>query len=483
MTTEEKARAYDEALKVLHKYDGIHIMFTQDLKEEMFPELKESEDERIRKEMIFYFKEEMPLCSIQEHADKMKEFVAWLEKQKPVETPQWMVDFLDKNRSKFASSMDSYYEQREAEGKLLVIIDWLEKQSGQNPKHFVLKAGHWYICHRAFCCRADHLTVKEGERFMCEKDGIVKGFVVKEPEKYFKEVCAPAPMEDVQKSADKIEPKFKAGDWITNGHCKCQITFIDSRYWYSKTCVLGNVIDIDKTFHLWTIQDARDGDVLVDEDNNIGIYKEIEGVDWNSYIYLGCNNHLYGFSIGGSHVQNNTKPATKEQRDLLFSKMKEASYEWDTEKKELKKIEKQKPAWSEEDEERIKNILSVLDVQVCWNGATGKKENPYQKEIDWIKSLSPQNRWKPSDEQMFARPLTPLRETAEVATRLPHVDDDLKPIAEFIMDYCLWDLRKDNWNQPVIVVPLFRVLDALIQRGKPYIEFLFPSPPLSLQGY
>jgi hypothetical protein len=60
----------------------------------------------------------------------------------------------------------------------------------------------------------------------------------------------------------------------------------------------------------------------------------------------------------------------------------------------------QKSAWSEEDEERVKNILSVLDVQMCWDGATGKKENPYQKEIDWLKSLRPQNTWKPSDEQI-----------------------------------------------------------------------------------
>jgi hypothetical protein len=30
-------------------------------------------------------------------------------------------------------------------------------------------------------------------------------------------------------------------------------------------------------------------------------------------------------------------PATKEQRDILFSKMKEAGYEWNAKKKELKK--------------------------------------------------------------------------------------------------------------------------------------------------
>ena len=50
-----------------------------------------------------------------------------------------------------------------------------------------------------------------------------------------------------------------------------------------------------------------------------------------------------------------------------------------------------KKEWSEEDEKRIKNILSVLGVQVCWDGATGEKHNPYQKEINWLKSLRPQS--------------------------------------------------------------------------------------------
>jgi hypothetical protein len=75
----------------------------------------------------------------------------------------------------------------------------------QKPSHFELKAGKWYICHRAYCCRADHLTVKEGERFMCEKDGVVKGFIIKEPEKYFIECSAPAPMEDEQKEQKPAE--------------------------------------------------------------------------------------------------------------------------------------------------------------------------------------------------------------------------------------------------------------------------------------
>lgn len=77
LTIEQKAKAYDEALKVLHKYDGANIMFTQDLKEEMFPELKESEDERIRKWLIYYFKE---VCDNVSEKEK-KGVLTWLEKQ------------------------------------------------------------------------------------------------------------------------------------------------------------------------------------------------------------------------------------------------------------------------------------------------------------------------------------------------------------------------------------------------------------------
>ena len=50
-------------------------------------------------------------------------------------------------------------------------------------------------------------------------------------------------------------------------------------------------------------------------------------------------------------------------------------------------LPKKKSTWSEEDKEIIKNILSFLDAQVYWDVATMEKIKPYQKEIDWIKSL------------------------------------------------------------------------------------------------
>ena len=40
-----------------------------------------------------------------------------------------------------------------------------------------------------------------------------------------------------------------------------------------------------------------------------------------------------------SRINGNIHPATKEQRDLLFKKMKEAGYQWDSDNKELHKIQ------------------------------------------------------------------------------------------------------------------------------------------------
>lgn len=78
MTKEEKAKAYDYALEILHKYDGAHIMFTQDLKEEMFPELKESKDKWIIKTLQEYVKNRN--CML--NGPTQGEVLAWLEKQK-----------------------------------------------------------------------------------------------------------------------------------------------------------------------------------------------------------------------------------------------------------------------------------------------------------------------------------------------------------------------------------------------------------------
>jgi hypothetical protein len=87
------------------------------------------------------------------------------------------------------------------------------------------------------------------------------------------------------------------------------------------------------------------------------------------------------------------------------------------EKVAMATMDEQKPAWSEEDEKIKESIITGLEM--LKDGASDKSLIAlYNKKIDWLKSLSPQNRWKPTEEQMRQlhkycpdnRPLTLLYE-------------------------------------------------------------------------
>ena len=118
-------------------------------------------------------------------------------------------------------------------------------------------------------------------------------------------------------------------------------------------------IEVEKDLAYWTIQDAKDGDVLAAKDivfmfkhmdkTGLSLCKSYCEVIGNSKLGLG-----FDFSINSVH------PATEEQYNLLFQKMHEAGYEWDAEKKELKKIEQKHIEWSEEDENLLKLSLENL---------------------------------------------------------------------------------------------------------------------------
>lgn len=100
--------------------------------------------------------------------------------------------------------------------------------------------------------------------------------------------------------------------------------------------------DIDKTATAFTIQDAKDGDVLVTKENKRPfIFKGL--LDSN---HPNCPVAHCGIVSGSRFLiywwtDVEVCPATKEQRDLLFQKMKEAGYEWNDKEKELKKIKQE----------------------------------------------------------------------------------------------------------------------------------------------
>ena len=87
LSIEEKAKAYDEALeraKILYNdKNEIGYANAESVLEEVFPLLKESEDERIRKELIEHCRNTR--CVTEEGGERMAKYIAWLEKQEGCE--------------------------------------------------------------------------------------------------------------------------------------------------------------------------------------------------------------------------------------------------------------------------------------------------------------------------------------------------------------------------------------------------------------
>ena len=305
---ESYEKKYKDALKRAKKlYEQGTIIETLSY---VFPELKESEDEKIRKEIIRYLKRRLEISS-----------------SIPAAIGSW--------------------------------IAWLEKQGDQKT--------------------IDSLTPQEAMDI-----AVAKCF-------------------NEQKSADKIEPKFKVGEWITHNTANFVFKIINvgsngyevvNRENYKKTISFDN----EDNYHLWTIQDAKDGDVLLFEGyyNSIVLFQGI-GINGKGRINYHCKCDLgnYSFGVQGDvaclgTIEKDSEhyhPATKEHRELLFKKMHEAGYTFDFDKKELKKIE-QKPAWSEEDNMKIEETLYFLREYQQSNRC--KDENGMQNSVScekWLKSL------------------------------------------------------------------------------------------------
>lgn len=239
-----------------------------------------------------------------------------------------------------------------------------------------------------------------------------------------------------------LTPKalFKKGDWIV--YCNEDVDLItgieDNGYLINEGGYIPFTCQGDMRY--WTIQDAKDGDVLASNNGCPFIYKKSDNTRARVYCCVSIsNNFCVDDGVTYCGYKETAKPATKEQRDLLFTKMKEAGYEWDEENKVLRKIEpkpqtelpkgedyaidglwqaiqilehslgevdgwqsddgilehkraieavkrlyEQKATWSEEDEETIDRIYNFL-----WKNRKGDTSEIYQQEKDatWFKSL------------------------------------------------------------------------------------------------
>ena len=151
--------------------------------------------------------------------------------------------------------------------------------------------------------------------------------------------------ETITDNTNKVETKFKVGDWvvltvgaISSTHQIINVDINKEQYWFDEGTYLS--FADEKYLHFWTIEDAEDGDVLSyvtdEEDLWIMIYQSL---------YKPYTNHVHyrALLVNDDFTDKGTccidinylKPATKEQRDLLFKRMLESGYKWDADKKEL----------------------------------------------------------------------------------------------------------------------------------------------------
>lgn len=137
-----------------------------------------------------------------------------------------------------------------------------------------------------------------------------------------------------------VGPRFHEGNWIVFNGLTLYVKEVVKGFY--RTISKGGIPnsydwDIDSIARLWTINDAKDGDVVCYKDE-ISLYKHDiknctkHGTTFGGFVYH-CGydgkrfitDSLYSLT---EQDKINIHPATKEQRDLLFQKMKEAGYKW-----------------------------------------------------------------------------------------------------------------------------------------------------------
>lgn len=355
LSIEEKAKRYDEAIEKAEKWHNAPNVdkiptFGNRIIEDIFPELYESEDDRTRKEIIklvkYYYGSTLG-CKHTVSRDKM---LAWLEKH---------------GKEK---SMKVYRVENEAEQKGL----WRKFDGTYQPLFDMLTDGK---------CKdlpmEDSPIYREGgkqwfasapsketlQKWFSKKDLeelVSKGFTISEFEvvgykkvsdfeyiftrdnilnRNYLEVSDIYP--EQKDFAPKVEPKFKVGDWITNGEEIGQVI-----EWNHHGCIgyktnygtekAFNKEDISK-WHKWTIQDAKDGDILACNNGWACIFKRLNDNLFSSHCFMDSEG-WFCETGGQAHVLDNSincHPATKEQRELLLTKLKESGHEWDADKKEI----------------------------------------------------------------------------------------------------------------------------------------------------
>lgn len=345
-----------------------------------FPELKKNEDEKVRKAII-HFISHTP--TVPKGIIDKEQMLTWLEKQGKPEQKLDNFEVLPGLYKCIHRMFDGT-----PEGRLLFEVGNVYRCLSKNDRaEFEISQGHSIYLEDPIVRK--HFVPAEKQNYESQSiaesrpaklpDGIEFPFKARVKKNNKIVVITSGQLDDTQPIDSRIylaytsditdgykiykpeelefikQPEFKVGNWVVN---KLGDTWhIDSFYGknYQVSNGKGNFsyfpISKQDEMRLWTIRDAKEGDVLVDKsDGTIGIFQSIghhpDGGSYNdpSYCYLHCrydDEFFYAdFENGNTMDSDNAVPATKKQHDLLFQKMKEAGYSWDGKLKKNTKFSK-----------------------------------------------------------------------------------------------------------------------------------------------
>ena len=333
-------KKYKEALEKARPFSEHPLQEdSSNIVEYIFPELKKSEDERIRKWIIDDIRYNMnnePLNN-SEYKKNAEKAIAWLEKQ---------------GSQNFANSAKTCKNE-------------------QKPADLKTKAGNWYVCDMEVMNENMVTAFHRDEIYYCPKDGYldVGGALFKvgclDVFRLATEKEIPQP-----KQGEKKPLGFNIGDEITVNGQICKVVAVEQKpaEWSEEDeKVLGCAIDIIEWYSVVDKSKSRHvSDWLKSLKDRVqpqpALNEEKSNQKQDVSIQINPSEYINDMGGNGCYLKNTTQ-----NYDL-----------------------------SEEDESMLQNILE------CLKNGWRKLPTDILKYESWLKSLRPHSQWKPSDEMLEA---------------------------------------------------------------------------------
>jgi len=335
--------------------------------EEIFPELKDDELTWLKN----YISEEAYYLSmdIRDNEDRIKlqklqKSLAWLEKQGQTFTKKDVDDAWLKGMCDAKHELENQCEQKPVEwgeedeneyNHILKILNLVAEEQETKGYNNLISSANWL---KSIKDRIQSKPRKKKSEQNLAKKYDITGIGSKHAEGKLGEMIKKKIETENVDNTNKVEPKFHEGEWVVSPMGVYWHIDKISNNRYEVTSNTGASTDWPlntKLYHRFTIQDAKPGDIIYAESkfntfDFIGIFYTLENGNFWCYCDVSSDSDIYNDYLEYWEFDNdkgfvaldryNFYPATKEQRDCLFEKMKEAGYEWDAEKKELKHYKK-----------------------------------------------------------------------------------------------------------------------------------------------